>query len=339
VCAGAAMAEDRFLLVRMSSLGDIIHTLPAAAALRESFAEARIDWLVERRWEALLSGNPDMNRVVTVDRSDWRGIGACVRELRSEAYSCALDFQSLYRSAILAYASGAPRRVGFDREYAREGLASLLYTQEVHPTGRHKVEHNFSLVEAIGARTIPARFPLMIPAEAEESVHAQLARNEISEFYVVSPGGGWASKCWPEERYGELHRELVRRHGWRGIVSFGSGERELAEVVRRSAGSPAPVLLEMDLAQLMAVLRRAKFFVGADTGPLHLASALGTPVVGLYGPTDPARNGPYASEDIVVRNAGPEETTYKRGASHSASMLSITVGQVVKAIERRLGMA
>lgn len=333
------MAEDRFLLVRMSSLGDIIHTLPAAAALRESFPQARIDWLVDRRWEALLSGNPDVNQVVTVDRGDWRGIAARVRELRSAQYTCALDFQSLYRSAILAYASGAARRIGFDREYAREGLASVLYTQEVHPAGVHKVEHNFSLVEAVGARRIPARFPLMVPAEAEEKISAQLTNNRIPEFYALSPGGGWASKRWPAECYGQLHGELARRYGWRGVVSFGPDERELAEIVRRSAGAPEPLLLEMDLRRLMALLRRAKFFVGADTGPLHLASALGTPVVGLYGPTDPARNGPYSPKDIVVRNARPEETTYERGASHSLSMLSIKVAQVVEAIERRLGMA
>jgi heptosyltransferase-1 len=333
------MAEDRFLLVRMSSLGDIVHTLPAAAALRESFPQARIDWLVDRRWQALLSGNPDLSHVMTVNRGDWGRIGTCIRELRSANYTCTLDFQSLYRSAILAYASGARRRVGFDREYAREGLASLLYTQRVHPAGAHKIEHNFSLVEAVGARKIQVRFPLMIPAEVEEKIQAQLRANQISEFYAFSPGGGWASKCWPAERYAELHRSLARRHAWRGVLSFGPDERELAERVRRSAGSPEPLLLEMDLPQLMALLRRARFFVAADTGPLHLASALGTPVVGLYGPTDPARNGPHSPLDIVVRNARPEETTYRRGASHSKSMLSITVTQVVEAIERRLGMA
>jgi ADP-heptose:LPS heptosyltransferase len=161
----------------------------------------------------------------------------------------------------------------------------------------------------------------------------------LTEFYAVSPGGGWVSKCWPAERYGELHRELARRHGWRGIVSFGPGERGLAEQVLQAAGEPAPVLLEMDLPELMALLRRAKFFVGADTGPLHLASALGTPVVGVYGPTDPARNGPYCKNDAVVRNARPEETTYRRGDSYSACMLSISVEQIIDAIERRLGCA
>lgn len=332
------MPEQRFLLLRMSSLGDIIHTLPAASALRDSFPDAHIDWLVDHRWEPLLAGNPDLNHVICIDRARLRGISECIRELRSVDYTCALDFQALYRSAIIGYASGAPRRIGFDREYAREGLASILYTEEVHPQGLHKVDHNLSIVEAAGARRDCVRFPLHVPGEAAQTVQKKLDESGISEFYALSPGGGWVSKCWPAERYGQMHRELAKRYGWRGIVSFGPGEREMAEEVLRTAGHPAPILLEMNLPELMALLRRAKFFVAGDTGPLHLASALGTPVVGLYGPTDPARNGPYSKEDVVVRNARPEETTYQRGNSYSPCMLSIPVEQVVDAIQRRLGI-
>jgi heptosyltransferase I len=333
------MSEQRFLLLRMSSLGDIIHTLPAAGALRDSFPAAQIDWLVDRRWSPLLAGNPDLSRVICLDRNGLRGFGACVRDLRAAEYACTLDFQALYRSAILGYASGAPQRIGFDREYAREGLASVLYTSLVNPLGRHKVEHNLSLVEAAGARRATARFPLSVPVEAEAQIASRLVQHELREFYALSPGGGWLSKCWPAEKFGELHRVVAKRHGWRGVVSFGPSERELAETVLTVAGSPKPILLEMNLVELMALLRRAKFFVGGDTGPLHLASALGTPVIGLYGPTDPARNGPYSPVDIVVRNARPEETTYDRGSTHAPTMCSITVEQVVAAIEKRLGLA
>lgn len=332
------MAEDHFLLVRMSSLGDIIHTLPAAAALRESYPRARIDWLVNTRWSSLLAGNADINRVICVNRSALGGTVSCLRELRATRYDCALDFQSLYRSAIFSFASGAPRRIGFDRHYAREGLASLFYTEHVHPRGFHKVDHNLSLVEAAGARRIPARFPLVVPVEAEESIRVELVRHGISSYYVLSPGAGWRSKCWPAERFGELHQKLAQRYGWRAVVSFAPEERSLAEKVRSTASNSEPILLPLDLPQLMALLRRARFLVAGDTGPLHLASALGIPVVGLYGPTDPARNGPYFHADIVVRNAKPEETTYRRSAFHSPAMLSITVEQVMDAIERRLGL-
>jgi heptosyltransferase I len=154
---------------------------------------------------------------------------------------------------------------------------------------------------------------------------------------VLNPGGGWRSKGWPPERYGELHRNLAERFGWRGVISYGPGEEELAGEVVAAAGNSKPVAIPLSLGSLMALMRRAKFVVSADTGPLHLASALGAPVVGLYGPTDPARNGPHGGTAISIRNPRSSETTYRRGTSYSSAMLSITVEQVVEAVERLLG--
>lgn len=336
--SGAAQPGEKFLIVRMGSMGDVVHTLPAAAVLRESFPQGRIDWLIERKWRALVEGNPGINEIVALDRRVLRDLLAGVGRLRSAHYTCALDFQSLYKSSLLAYCSGAPRRVGFDKRYAREPGAAFFYTQRVVPSGAHVVEQNLSLVESVGARKSAVRFPLVIPAAAEAQIERELETRGMREFFVLVPAGGWRSKCWLAERYGELHAELARRHGWRGVVSFGPGEEALAEEVRRAAGSPEPAVFATDLPQLMALLRRARFVVAGDTGPLHLAVALGTPAVGLYGPTDPARNGPYCRDDIVVRNAKPEETTYERGPEYSAAMLSIRVEQVVDAVEQRLGV-
>ena len=330
------MAEERFLVLRMSALGDIVHALPAVAALRESFPRAEIDWLVDKRLSPLLVGNPDINHTIELDRSSWRNVVAGIKRLRAAHYTTALDFQSLYRSAIFGYLSGAPRRVGFDAKYSRESGAAFSYTHKVTPLRKHKVEHNIELVESLGTKAQSIRFPLQISREADEQVDRVLRASAVKDFFVLSPGGGWGSKCWPAERYGALHRVLVERYDWQGVISFGPSERELAETVRREAGSPEPLVESFDLPQLMALLRRAKFLVAADTGPLHLASALGTPVIGVYGPTDPARNGPYGASDIVVRNATPEETTYRRGKSPAPSMLSITVEQVVDAVGRRL---
>ena len=336
------MAEERFLILRMGALGDIVHTLPAVAALRESFPRAEIDWLVDRKWEPILEGNPDVSRVIAIDRTSSRNVIATVRRMRAAHYTTVLDFQSLYRSAILGRLSGAPRRVGFDSSYAREGGAALFYTETVTPHRTHKVEHNLELVESIGAQTREIRFPLRGSPDATKYVDRILAARGVSDFFVLSPGGGWGSKCWPAERYGALYEALVRQYGWRGVISFGPGERELAEMVCREAGppgrggSPEPLVEAFNLPQLIAVLRRAKFIVAADTGPLHLASALGTPVIGLYGPTDPARNGPFSRHDVVVRNASPGETTYRRDRSPAPSMLSITVEQVLDAVARRL---
>lgn len=330
------MAEERFLILRMGALGDIIHTFPAVSALRESFPQAQIHWLVDRKWLPVLDGNPDVTATIPMDRTDWRAVLAAVRKLRAAHYTLAVDFQSLYRTAILGWLSGARKRAGFTATYARERGAALFYTHTVKPVRKHKVEHNLELVESLGARASSIRFPLKFAAETQEHVGHVLAAHGISDYFVLSPGGGWGSKCWPPERYAELHHVLASRYGWRGVINFGPGERELAETVRRASGVPSPILEMFDLPQLMVLLRRARFLVAADTGPLHLASALGTPVIGLYGPTDPGRNGPYSARDIVVRNAMAEETTYRRGKSPAPSMLSITVDQVLGAIERRL---
>jgi heptosyltransferase I len=333
------MPERQFLLVRLGSLGDIIHALPSAAALRDAFPGARIDWAVEPNWARLLKGNPDLSEVICANRASAAGMMATLRRVRAVGYDCAVDFQALYKSALLAFASGAPRRIGFKSSYAREGLASAFYTDKLNPRGPHKVNHNLTLVEAAGAsRNARARFPLAIDAEDEEIAGRELSSKGIREYFVLNPGGGWLSKCWPARRYGELHRRLVARLGWQGVITFGPGEENLSRLAIEAAGEPAPVGIPLGLGPLMALLRGAKFVVSADTGPLHLASALGTPVVGLYGPTDPSRNGPYSSDDVVVRNPSASITTYRRGTSYSPAMTSITVEQVAEAVERRLGL-
>ena len=334
--SAASRPHHRFLLVRLSSLGDVIHALPAASALRDAFPAARIDWVIDARWQRLLEGNPDLNEVIVYDRKQAGGLRSSIRKLRAAQYTCAIDFQGLYKSALLALASGAPRRIGFQSSYAREGLVASLYTDRVNPRGPHKVDHNRTLVERAGAKLGPARFPLAIRPEDDAIVTRELANHSIADFYVLNPGGGWLSKCWPAERYGELHRKLAECRGWSGVVTVGPGEENLARDLIRAAGDPAPVAIPLALGPLMALLRRAKLMVSADTGPLHLASALGTPVVGLFGPTDPARNGPFSPADISVRNPRHSITTYARGASYSPAMLSITIDQVVGAVERRM---
>jgi len=332
------MAEPRFLLVRLGSRGDIVHALPAAAALRDTFPEARIDWVVDSKWERLLEGNSDLSNVISLNSKSASGISAAVRQLRSAKYTHAIDFQGFYKSALLAFASGAPRRIGFQRSYAREGFASLFYTDRLNPRGAHKVDHNLTLAERAGARIANPRFSLAIHPEDDERVSHEPAAHDLREYFVLNPAGGWRSKCWPAERYGELQRQLAEQYNVRGVVTFGPGEEELAQQIIRAAGNPAPVALALELGPLMAALRRAKFVVSADTGPLHLAFALKTPVVGLFGSTDPARNGPYSTDDVVVRNPQFGETTYCRGASYSPAMLSISFDQVVEAVQRRLGL-
>ncbi len=335
------MAEPRILIVRLSSLGDVVHTLPAVHALRAAFPTAEIDWLVEIRWAPLLAGNPDLNAVVEVATRSWRSVCTTVGRLRRRRYDLAIDFQGLYKSALLARVAGAAQCIGFAPSAARERGAAIFYTQRVEPRARHVVEQNLELAIAAGAHAGSCCFPIQVTAEAQHRVRQQLAAHGVKKYFVLSPGGGWRSKCWPAERYGELHRRLVALPalaGCRGVVNAGPGERSLAEAVQRAADADGPIWFPLELPELVALIAGAKFLVSGDSGPLHLAVALGVPVVGLYGPTDPARNGPFSAADIVVRKARPDETNYRREKHYSAAMLAITVDDVVAAVERRLGL-
>jgi heptosyltransferase-1 len=282
----------------------------------------------------VLEGSPAISEVIPFDRASIFGALACVRRLRQKNYTCAIDFQGLYKSSVLAMLSAAPRRIGFERGWAREDGASLLYTERVAPTGRHVAELNYSLAEKAGA-TRPARpeYPLRVPAGGAASVRARLADRGIGDYIVVGPGGSWRAKCWPAERYGVFCREFEKRHGLRTVVIHGPGEQPLAEEVSRAAHPAAPIVMATTIEELMGVLAHARCAVAADSGPLHLAAALGTRVVGLYGPTDPARNGPFVPGAVIVSEARPEEISYKRRASYSPSMLRITVEQVLDAAD------
>ncbi|MGO9640021.1 MAG: lipopolysaccharide heptosyltransferase I [Candidatus Acidiferrales bacterium] len=328
-------ALNKILVVRLSSMGDIVHSLPGAAALREAFPSAQIDWLVQRRWSSLLEESPAVNRVIPFDSSSPGRVVACVRQYRAEGYDAAVDFQGLYKSAILTFASGARRRVGFDWQSAWESGASLFYNERVRGGGPHRVDKNLSLVERLGvARPSQPQFPLRVSAEGAGNLKNRLEGQGIGEFWVAAPAAGWGSKTWPAERYGAVCRILERRHGWRAVIAVGPGEQELARDVRDAAAPALPLLVETSLAELMALLAQARCVLGGDTGPVHVAAALGAPVVGLYGATDPAQTGPYSPRAIVICHARPEETNYDRRRDPSRAMLSITVDEVIAAVEK-----
>jgi heptosyltransferase I len=323
--------EQRFLVVRLGSLGDLIHTLPAVAALRAGFPRARLDWVVERKWSPLVELVTAVDTVIPWQRGVANALTG-IRDLRKRDYSCAIDFQGLHKSALLARFSGAPRRIGFDSKFAREPGASRFYNERVVPAGKHVAEMNLSLAVAAGApRTDDLRCPLRLPEESA-ALRELRERENLVDFCVVSPGGGWRSKCWPLERYGALCAELWRRRSARVVVNGGPGEEELCRAVVASAAPAKPVIFSPTLHDLAALVGKARVVVGADTGPMHLAAALGTPVVALFGPTDPARNGPIP-KGTVLRKADESETTYKRGDSYAPSMLALSVEDVTVAVE------
>ncbi|MBZ5597563.1 MAG: glycosyltransferase family 9 protein [Acidobacteriia bacterium] len=345
---------QRLLIVRLGSMGDIIHTLPAATALRQVFPQATIGWIVEERWAELLctlptprSGprspqRPLADRIHTVSTAKWRAaplsnqtweqIAAGLSELRAARYQVAADFQGAARSALLARWSGTP--VIFGVAQPRENVASMFYTRQVIARGTHIVEQNFSLAEAIAGRSLEMpRVEFPHDESAEQECDRRLRILDIHDFVLLNPGAGWGAKQWPPERYGEVARHLAE-DGLRSLVNFGPGEEGLVQAVEAASGGTAKGTV-LSLTELTALTRRARLFIGGDTGPMHLAAALGIPVVSIFGPTDPARNGPFGTRSIVLRN--PESpTTHTRRAQPDEGLLEISSEEVVVAARRLL---
>jgi len=338
---------ERLLIVRLSAMGDVIHTLYAAQDLRDAFPNAMIGWLIEERWAELLCSPGSLRRgprspqrplvdwVHTVNLAGWRKslldihtaqhIARVWNDVRSSGYDVAVDLQGAIRSAALARWSGA--RVVYGAAEPRESPASLWYTRRAIARGVHVIEQNLSVAEAV-ARTklkVP-RVELPRDAEAEGRISENLAG--VGDFAILSPGAGWGAKRWPTERYGSVAKALAE-HGVRTIINYGPREEDLAREAE-AASEGAGKAVQCSITELIALTRRAKLFVGGDTGPMHLAAALQIPVVAIFGPTDPARNGPYGTRNIVLRNpASP--TTHARRSQPDEGLLEISVDAVVEA--------
>jgi heptosyltransferase I len=345
---------ERILIVRLSSMGDVVHALPAAVLLREAFPHAHIGWLIEERWAELLCAmstartgplskqRPLVNAIHTVNLKQWRKnlvsnltwerIGASLSDLRAHRYQAAVDLQGAARSAILARWSGAPAIFGATRP--RENLASMWYTRRVLTEHPHVVEQYAEIAGAVIGQKQPildAIFPCD-PA-AEEAVAKRLEQMSLRDFVILNPGAGWGAKQWPAERYGEVAKALAAR-GVPSIINFGPREEEFAQIAEKASGGTARAL-SFSVGELIAITRRARLFIGGDTGPMHLAAALRVPVVALFGPTDPARNGPYRTKSIVLRNPA-SRTSLTHRSEPDPGLLAITPEEVLAAANKLL---
>jgi len=295
-------------------MGDAIHALPAAASLKLSFPGSRLTWAIEPRWAPLLEGNPFIDRVVPVRRKTARGLIACWRELRSEGYDIAVDFQGLLKSALTAAAARPERIFGFAA--TRERAAAVFYSDRVAVSAAHVVDRNLELAQAAGAHAMAPEFPL--PAGAPEG------DLPAGDFVLASPLAGWRAKQWPAENYSHLAAMLERELGIPLVVNGPPGAA--------LAGLSGCRANHSGLAGLICATRRAAAVVGVDSGPLHLAAALAKPGVAIFGPTDPARNGPYGGSMLVMRDA-QAITTYQRGAEIDQSMRRISPEAVFEALK------
>lgn len=341
---------QRFLLVRLGALGDIVHAIPVAAALRRNFPSARIDWLVSAKHREILDLVPVIDRRLVVDDRGEGGGGSsligAVRELRRAKYDVAIDLQGLIKSAIVARLSGAGRVIGFSAKYARESFARFLYTDIYDPGGegmyatsekRHVVDINLGLLGPLGVPRQAPEFPL----DQADSPALRAALDETGGRYVLlNPCAAWPNKRWPAARFGQLASSLRARRGLKSLVLWGPGERPLAEeVVARSAGA-AVMSRETSVADVVALARGASVVVSGDTGPTHIAAALAVPIVGIYGPTRPERNGPWRPDDETVSRAALCQCHHlRRCKAKEMCLLDIAVDEVSSAVDRRLTAA
>ena len=339
---------SRFLIVRLGALGDVVHAIPVAAALRRAFPSARIDWLVSAKHREMLDLVPVIDRRLVInDRGGASGgasLLAAVRELRRSQYDVAIDLQGLIKSALLARLSGAPRVIGFSSRYARERAARLFYT-EAHDPGRgglydpretrHVVDINLGVLTRLGMTTPAREFPIEdVPSEAARSA-CQLTGGR---YALLNPGAAWPNKRWPPARLAAIAIELRARHGLMSVVLWGPGEETLAAEVVAGANGAAVVSAKTTIADLVALAKRAAIMVSGDTGPTHIAAALGTPIVGIYGPTRPVRNGPMSPLDVVVsRDSVCRCHHLRRCRLDRMCLLDIEVAEVLGAVEQRLG--
>jgi heptosyltransferase I len=353
----------KILIVRLGALGDILHALPAVTAIRAALPQARLGWIVEENWSELLTASgeksppdvvgpqrPVVDLIHTVNTKRWRQhifqtktfreIRGNLRRLQKIEYDIALDFQGNIKSAVCARASGARDIAGFADP--RESAARFFYRRTFPRSGEHVIEQNLALANQalqpyLGGQELKLLAPrLPCDPAAEAWAEAELARLGISTFAMVTPGAGWGGKQWPQERFGAVARALAA-HNLRTLVNAAPGEEQLAKAVVETSGGSA-VSVHCTIAQLIALTRRARIFIGGDTGPLHLAAALGVPVVAIYGPTDPARTGPFGTQAIALRH--PEsQTTFSHHREPEQGLLKISADEAISAARHLLGGA
>jgi heptosyltransferase-1 len=356
-------AAPRVLIVRLGAMGDILHALPAVAAIRTEMPDALIGWAVERRWRELLcapdaelcgarnEGRPLVDVLHLADTRGWRKrlfaaqtrreFIAFRRGLYEGHYSAAVDLQGSIKSAVVARIAGTAGLFGFRNP--REGVAATLYYTTAPVNAAHVIAQDAELVSfwlrsaghdgecalPSGAGVLPRH------AASEQRIASLLESSGVAgaPFAILTPGAGWAAKQWPAERYGELARRLAQR-GLRSVVNYGPGEAALAEQVVASS-QEAAVALCSSISELVALTRRAALFVGGDTGPMHLAALLGTKTLALFGPTDPLRNGPYWPGTRTLRDAA-SVTNYSHRSTEDAGLRSLSVERVMDEVSALL---
>jgi heptosyltransferase-1 len=353
-CWPAADRAPRVLITRLSAIGDCVQTLPVAVSLRRMYPQAYIAWAVERAAAPLIAACRAVDEVVVVPKrmlASPRAVWQMRRTLVPVRAEIALDPQGLTKSSTIGWLSGAARRIGFSRPQARE-ISPWLNTTRIMPQSSHMVERYLELLRPLEAEADqnreakplepqPIEFGLDIPASVRRDVQAMIDSRQLKAgFAVINPGAGWDSKRWEIDRLATVARELAREFGLPSLVVWGNDqEHGAAEEVVRGAGRGASLAPATSLLELAAVLDRAKLVVSADSGPLHLAAAVGTRCVGLFGSTRRELCGPYGTGHIAIQADYDGSPSRKRRGADNWAMQSITVPMVMAACAEILAPA
>jgi lipopolysaccharide heptosyltransferase I len=332
--------SPRILIVRLSAIGDVIHGMPLACALRERFPQALITWVVEERAAEVLRGHQALDDLIVLPRG-WLKSPPTVwrlrRRLRAARFDVALEAQGLIKAAIAAWLSGARRRIGFGGRWGRE-LSPWLNTELVDASDRHAIQRYLALLEPLGIYSPAVRF--QVPECGTDARIAAAVLEELGlgdRFAIVNVGAGWPSKLWPAARWAAVAAHLGRAWTLPSLVVWGNAEeRQRAEEVVLGSAGHARLAPKMTLGQLAALARRASLFLGSDTGPLHLAAAVGTPCVGLYGPWPAEKHGPYGPQHVVLQKMRLEGSTRQRRHAPPVYMEAIDVADVCDACRQIL---
>lgn len=331
-------SPKKILIVKPSSLGDVVHSLPFLNALKEQFPDAEVHWVIAKGLEGLLTGHPMIRKVWVINKDMWKKLSqignsfseiqAILKGLRKEHFNIVVDLQGLLRSGIITMATGAPVRVGFKE--AREG-SRFFYTHTVEG-GKdiHAIDRYLKIAAFLGCDTTDIRFPLPLTFTSSPIPH----HSSLTEDYaVIIPGARWKTKRWPREKFGELASLLPLKT----VIVGSKADMDAAnEIVALSKGKALSLAGKTTIGELIEVMRGARFVVSNDSGPMHIAAALGIPVFAIFGPTDPVRTGPYGKGHTIIREDIPCVPCFKRRCNNLKCMEHLPVEKVYKMIKRRL---
>lgn len=340
----------RILMVRLSSIGDLVHTLPALAALRSHDPGASVDWLVESKFREILSTTEGIDHLVEVDTFRWRRgwyrpaiwaeVWKAVARLRSKDYDVVLDLQGTIKSAVASWLARGDRHIGFAKSALKETPAAWLYGETVTVNGApaHVIDRHLRLLSALGIDEDERAFPIAVPESMSSEAERELERLALSEFVLLNPGGSWATKRWSPRKFGELAVRIRAELELASLVLWGPGDEAMAKAILDTSDGAATLAPPTGVLSMIPYARKARLLVSGDTGPMHIASAFGVPIVGIFGPTDPARNGPFGTGDEIVYRDAPCGPCYKHRCPgyDNVCMTEIEVDDVMAAVRRRL---